>query len=262
MNRFKIIPSKQPTGPKLNDDRTIYLFWGANFLGGHANFKDRKEVEECWATHKEKLMATWFRQYIPGTRCWSWWEFDSPGKLLVVGMMAFTNMRGEKEIRKRYPDGKLIRGYKVYEEEDEFLERHGLLLPFEIEPVRELRESRKRSREILLSQLEFFDEVTEEVPVQALPEPTVIERPIETPIEEEVVPEGEPLIPPSPEKPAPVEPAGMCPRCGRRLKGLDSERSLCVGCGATFDRETLAKLWKSVDQAERERLAGHRVGEN
>lgn len=62
-----------------------------------------------------------------------------------------------------------------------------------------------------------------------------------------------------PEKPAPVEPAGQCPRCGRRLSGLDSERSLCGGCGATFDRETLAKLWKSVDQAERERRAGHKV---
>lgn len=50
-------------GPMGRDDRPQH-------------FASQEEMREAWQTHGGEV-ATW-GNYIPGTRCWAWWAYESP----------------------------------------------------------------------------------------------------------------------------------------------------------------------------------------
>lgn len=47
---------------------------GPNYHG--SAFESDAERREAWRLHGAEV-ATW-GNYIPGTRCWAWWEYESP----------------------------------------------------------------------------------------------------------------------------------------------------------------------------------------
>jgi len=223
-----------------------YFMFGStwSFLDKAFPFSSENERETLWKSHKKEVIDLFYRDisYFPD-REWrvpaasqmrpcEWWLRDAPEPRLFLD------------------DGHTLR-----ETDLEYLTRLGLMSDQDIEKSK--TESFEKEEKARLAYREYIL-ITPVHIAQPFPPSTPTER-VGVPTEE-VIPKDETVIPPSPEKPAPFEYAGECPRCGRRLKGLDSERSQCVGCGATFDCETLAKLWKSVDQFERERRAGHKVG--
>jgi hypothetical protein len=153
MRKFRIIPNRLPEGPKLTRERLVELFFGEGFFSDKSLFRSRDEMKRCWTEHREGIMRFWFTEKHFGTRPWVWWEFDAPGQRRVLGMIPFTDARGNPEVRLRYPDKKPIKGWEVREEEDIFLEREGLLLPFEIEYVLQWRKDRELSERDRLSKM-------------------------------------------------------------------------------------------------------------
>ena len=147
--RTRVVTKRRVTPGERN-----YLFTGDSagdpevFLDLECNGGDR----ELWKSAREELLRDFIREF-PGRRPWAWWKFDSPGPRLRLGG------RGEARFphnlhfgiplpyyyekwlvdifRHRNPGG--VREYDifdpsdppVYESQESYLRRNGLLLPDE-----------------------------------------------------------------------------------------------------------------------------------
>ena len=97
--------------------RTLMKQHAIQLLLGHDVFGDAfgrepnlDEVREAWNQCREKLLPAWIK-YNSGTRCWSWWKFDSgsygPRERVDGPPHPFRNPERQRHIEKlaeQYPD--------------------------------------------------------------------------------------------------------------------------------------------------------------
>jgi hypothetical protein len=122
---------KLKTTPPEGDPRTR-----ARLLGGHdfpgirdGPSLDADQLRAAWVALRESLMAEHIRKQ-PRSRPWGWWEYEAPesrrqvadGPEPVAGCPLWFGM---PELHRGFPPG------GMYESQDAYLTRLGLLLPGE-----------------------------------------------------------------------------------------------------------------------------------
>jgi hypothetical protein len=127
MSKNKIIRHKKPEGPRLTDDRKIFLLMGWHFDISIAKglFRDEKEMEICWRENKKFLMSFCqirmakrdFDITYQHLRPWAYWKFE-------LGLP-------EIGYRKFFSD---------IHSEFKYLEDNGLLIPTDRERMKEYDE--------------------------------------------------------------------------------------------------------------------------
>jgi len=231
-------------------------------------FNSQRQRRKLWEKHRGYLMAAMYwdeerfelgmAPYANSLRPREWWVSEGPERLVFNGARIIST--DIHTVWDKQP---------AQETEMECLERLGLLTDKDIQKIdteafQRAESASIRYREYLVN-LPASPGVGKEMPSllpfplfpkgegcphtsegDGLPFDCIIATDEEPPLDG-----GAKEAIPNPEGPPPEEIGGQCPRCQRKLRGLDGERLACPNCGGVYDRLKLGTLWRNADYARR-----------